>query len=317
MSNKAKQRFVDLSVGEVSLVDSPANQQEFVVVKRLNQEEGDMADVNTEVKKAEGVTEPVAKDSNQAAPEKVQVEVAKATNAAVEKAMAQVTELVESIAKATGTAPEPSEASGEANQADVEKGKMPDMRGMYKGQLEKAGVKGEALEKAMADFDKKMPPFMKPEKKGVQKDTDGAGEAQVADDAEASVQKMLEVLAVGVQKAKAFTPKREAALKAAIETLSGLMKELAMQDIPVGGSPSTSVPSGASFGASDVVELTKSLTELKDILKAKLDEVHEVTKSLGERLQTIEKTRNPSTSLEGEGGTDTQETKKSFWANVL
>jgi len=269
----------------------------------------------------------VAKDSG-TAPEKVQVEVAKATTEAVEKAMAQVTELVENIAKATGanaSGDGDGDASDGETQTNVEKGKMPDMRGMFKSQLESAGIKGEALEKALADFDKKMPGQFKPGAsaqpplKKTQKNADG-GEGEggdEGDDGEATVQKMLEVLAVGVQKAKAFTPKREAALKQAIETLSGLMKELSMQEIPVGGNPKSSVPAGTKFGGSGVVELTKSLTELKDILKAKLDEVQEVTKGLGERLESIEKTRNPSTSLEGEGGTDTQETKKSFWAGVL
>jgi hypothetical protein len=95
------------------------------------------------------------------------------------------------------------------------------------------------------------------------------------------------------------------------------MKELSMQEIPVGGNPKTNVPQGTQFGSSGVIALTKSLEELKDVLKTKLDEVQEVTKGLGDRLETIEKTRNPSTSVEGEGGTDTQETQKSFWSGIL
>lgn len=90
-----------------------------------------------------------------------------------------------------------------------------------------------------------------------------------------------------------------------------------MQEIPVGGNPKTNVPQGTQFGSSGVIALTKSLEELKDVLKTKLDEVQEVTKGLGDRLETIEKTRNPSTSVEGEGGTDTQETQKSFWSGIL
>src|SRR5690554_2338418 len=93
MPRQATQRFLDLAVGEVSLVDSPANEQVFNVVKSLNQEDGDMADAaNTEVTKGN-----TGGDSNV---ETVSVEVAKATNEAVEKAMAQVTQLVENIAKA-------------------------------------------------------------------------------------------------------------------------------------------------------------------------------------------------------------------------
>lgn len=319
MGNEAKQRFLELDVGEISLVDSPANEQEFIVVKRLTKEDGDMAE-NTEVKKSDaGVSEPLA---NNSAPEKVQVEVEKATNDAVEKAMAQVTELVDNIAKAanahTHAVSKNDEGTSDDNNpdTDVEKGKKPDMRGMYKAQLEKAGVKGESLEKAMTEFDKALGGFKpgKDTQPPVKKNNDDADGIEGAD---VETQKALVALEKAIQKAKAFTPKREAALKAAIETLTGLMKELMPKDIPQNTSPATTVPESPKYGESSVVDLTKMMGELKEVLTSKLSEVQDVTKGLTERLETIEKTRNPSTSVEGEGGTDTNEVKKSFWANVL
>jgi len=39
MTNKTKRRFVALAVDELSLVDTPANEKEFAVVKRLQTEE--------------------------------------------------------------------------------------------------------------------------------------------------------------------------------------------------------------------------------------------------------------------------------------
>lgn len=322
MANEAKQRFLDLDVGEISLVDSPANEQEFIVVKRLTKEDGDMAE-NTEIMKNDaGVSEPLA---NNSAPEKVQVEVEKATNEAVEKAMAQVTTLVENIAKAAEAEKQDVNKSGDETStdtnpdSDVEKGKKPDMRGMYKAQLEKAGVKGESLEKAMNEFDKKLGGFKpgKDTQPPIKKSDDADVEKSNTDDAEEETQKALVALEKAIQKAKTFTPKREAALKAAIETLTGLMKELMPKDIPQNTSPATTVPESPKYGESSVVDLTKMMGELKEVLTGKLSEVQDVAKGLTERLETIEKTRNPSTSVEDEGGTDTNEVKKSFWANVL
>ena len=90
-----------------------------------------------------------------------------------------------------------------------------------------------------------------------------------------------------------------------------------MQEIPTGSSPKTTTPAGTKFGPSAVISLTKSIDELKEILTTKVSEVQEVAKGLGERVEAIEKVRNPSQSVEDDGGTDTKETKKSLWAGVL
>jgi len=308
-----KQRFVDLKVGEVSLVDSPANEQEFIVVKRLNQEDGDMADEIQDVTKGQPDGEQVSNEPAAKGAEQVNVEVA--STEAVEKAMAQVTQLVESIAKAAN-ASEPSEVDTEkadAEKMDAEKGDWPKMRKQFESELKACGVKGGAMTKAMERFDKAFMPFKpgggaKPPLKKAEKSMD--------DTADESVQKILEVLSMGVQKAKAFTPKREEALKAAVETLQDLLKELSMQSIPQGESPKTTVPTGHVYGPATTMALTKSIEGLKEILTTKLDEVQTVAKSLGARVEVIEKTAGPSKSLEGDGGTDTN-VKKSFWSGVL
>lgn len=305
-----KQRFVDLSVGEVSLVDSPANEQEFIVVKRLNQEDGDMADENREVTKGQPDGENISDEPVTKGAEQVPVEVA--STEAVEKAMAQVTQLVESIAKAVN-ASEPAETSAEVDteKADTEKGGWPKMRKQFEAELKSAGIEGDAATKAMARFDKAFMPFKpggatKPPLKKAEKSVD----------TDETVQKMLEVLGMSVQKAKAFTPKREEALKAAVETLQELMKELTMQSIPTGGSPSTTVPTSPMYGPATTMALTKSIEGLQEILTAKLDEVQSVAKGLTERVEAIEKVATPSKSVEGDGGTDTK-TQKSFWSGVL
>lgn len=293
------------------MVDSPANEQEFIVVKRLNQEDGDMADENQEVTKGQ----PDGENSNETTVAKgaEQVPVEVAGSEAVEKAMAQVTQLVESIAKAAN-APKPTETVevDAEKAADAEKGR-PDMRKQFQSELKAAGVEGDAMTKAMERYDKAFKPFQpgasaKPPFKKAEKSLEG--------EMDEGVQKMLEVLSMGVQKAKAFTPKREEALKAAVETLQELMKELSMQKIPTGGSPSTTVPTNPMYGPATTMALTKSIEGLKEILTTKLDEVQGVAKGLTERVETIEKTAAPSKSVEGDGGTDTT-TQKSFWSGVL
>lgn len=313
------------------MVDSPANELEFNVIKRLNQEDGDMSVENTEVNKA-------GDDPN--AIQTVPVEITKAAGEAVEKAMAQVTTLVEEIAKAASAAA-PAAATDTAADADggtetdVEKAdELSKLRKLF----ERNGVKkGPDLEKAMADAVKQFPGQFKPgaatkpplKKKGeasTQKNVEGGeggegGEGtetatqkntEAAPEDDVQVMKALEALGTAVEKAKAFTPKRQADLQKAIDVLNDLMKQLTMQQIPTGASPPTTTPSGASFGASGTIALTKKLGELGEVLGQFAD----VQKSINERVDTIEKTRQPSTSVEVDGGTETK-TEKSLWSGVL
>lgn len=285
MGNKAKQRFVELDVNEVSLVDNGANEQEFVVIKNLTTEEvGEMADDN--VKKNQGEEDTQSGTS----PERVPVEVEKGNNEAVEAAMAQVTEMIGNISKAV-------EAASSTGEKSVEKsdGGESEEKPTEKSESEEKSADGEAEAE-------------------VQKDDNAEAGAGV--DEEADVEKMLGVLAVAVEKAKRFTPKREKAFKAALEALTTLAKELGMTEIPTGASPPVSTPKGAMYGASSV-PIAKALEDLASKIETAISGVQETTKSLGERVEQIEKARMPSQSVEDEGGTDTQETKKSFWSGVL
>lgn len=284
MANEAKQRFVELEVGEVSIVDSPANEKEFAVIKNLNEEVGDMADDN--VKK--NMDEASEGESQQDTPEKVSVEVDKATDAAVAKAMEQVTEMIGTISKAVGAA--------------TEKGGEPETK--PKGVEKSEKQDGEKSTKEAGDAE-------------VQKDVENADGQETSDDtSEDSVEKTLTALAQAVEKAKRFTPKREAALKAALAQLTTLAKELGVTEIPVGASPPVSTPKGAMFGASST-GVSKALEELTTKLNEALAGVQETTKGLTERVEKMEGTRMPSKSVDDEGGTDTQKTEKSFWAGVL
>ncbi|MGW8177934.1 MAG: hypothetical protein ACWGQW_03955, partial [bacterium] len=153
MPNEAKQRFLDLSVGEISLVDTPAIEREILVMKRLEEDSmGNEATV-TETQNDNGGAEVVA------------VDVEATTDAAVNKALSDVASMVENIAKAAGVnlaTPNPAPPAAEATPAaeDVDTEKATDKRrGMYKAQLVKAGITGDAMTKAMAEYDKAFPPF--------------------------------------------------------------------------------------------------------------------------------------------------------------
>jgi hypothetical protein len=314
LPNQPKQRFLALNVNEISVVDTPANEVEFLVMKRL--EESSMETTDATVTETE---------KNTPTPELVEVEAATASenDAAVNKALEQVASMVENIAKAsgvkiggegeTGETGDPGEAEptttttkaegeGETEPAEEDAAKAKktfDPRAMFGKQLKAAGVTGDAFTKAMANFDKAFKPFQPgaSTQPPVQKDATGGEETPDAEEQ-------------AIQKAKRFTPAREAQFKSALETLTKLLSD--MQQIPTGGSPSTTTPSGTSFGASGVATLTKAIETLTETVTKS----NEDSAKLAERVEAIEKARNPSQSLEADGETDTP-TKKSFWAGVL
>lgn len=272
MPNTPKRRFLDLSVEEVSIVDSPANEQMFVVIKNLNEEVNSMPGTKEVEKNAADV---VKSDENQE-PTKVAVEANPATDEAVAKAMAQVTNLIENISK----------SFNQETVKDVET-KSSDSKSDVSKNEEKPGESEEAETK-----------------KNEESASDFADEDST-----------LAMLSSAIEKAKGFTPKRQAAFKAAVQALNNLAKELGMQEIPVGSFPATSTPSGTMFGASSI---TKSLEEYTGTITKALGDLAEVTKGLNARIEKVEKMSVPSKSVENEGGTDSNVTKsESIWKGVI
>jgi len=310
MAHKKQREFIKLTVDELSLVDSPAIEEEFIVTKRL--EESDMADNKagntqaSETASTEDTQSDVAK-SEAGAVESVPVEVAKADNEAVEKAMEQVTKNVEEIVKSAKDAI----ADAGASEEGVEKGKMP--KDVFKAELEKAGIKGDELKKALEKFDKAM--GGKDKVKKATEDSEPEVETEKSKQSEADegevAMKTLGVLEDAIQKAKTFTPKRQAKLQKVLDELKSVLDE-------VSGSTSTTKKEDDSVSKlAGIEEVTKKLDELKEAISKQNETSEKTVKELTDRVETIEKTRNPSTSVEDDGGTDTQETKKGFWSGVL
>jgi hypothetical protein len=100
VANDARREFVDLDVEEVSIVDKAANEEEFVVIKSLNQEESDMAEEKEKVIKTEDANAESSADGQTQVDDKaesVPVEVAKSNDEAIAQAAQKVVDLVSSI----------------------------------------------------------------------------------------------------------------------------------------------------------------------------------------------------------------------------
>lgn len=330
---------------EVSTVDSPANEREFLILK--NMEDSNMGDSATET---QGTPAEAGSDA-----QRVTLDVPAADGEAVAKAMEHVSSIVDSIAdlaKSAATAPvaaddddgdEPddsADAGDETEEAGTEKGKMPPgagggagkfPRGLFKQMLQKAGIQDAGALKLLLDglskqFESRPPAGGQPPLKGGMKPgmktgmKPGMKTAKAADEPEATPV-TLEML----QKAAVFTPERVAALQSAFETL-----KMVIEAISPGQSPATRTPSTTQFGASGVRELAnpimiptvkneggdepEGIIQLAQTLKS----IGDTLQILDGRVQAIEKARPPSNSVEGDGGTDsTQQTQKSLWAGVL
>jgi hypothetical protein len=293
----------------VSLVDKPANEVQFLVTKNL--EDSDMAEPNvaTNAALAGGA-------------ERVTVEKTAGEND-VTAALQHVGAIVADIAKMAGIAmPAAAAPAAGADEAEaIEKAKKGQKYTTMADMMKAAGLEGEALTAALekakkAGFDpnQKFPTAQPP----VTKADEGAATPALTSE------NVMDVVASAVSKAKQFTPDRIEKLKAAQEIL-----KLLIDSVEQGTNPGVSTPSGTSFGASGVKDLTKpsetpTIKSADPEVVAALTNITTVLKALTDKVATIEaetasikKARPSSESLEGEGGTETKTQKSSMWGGVL
>jgi len=316
MPKQAKRRFVGLSTEEVSLVDAPANEVEFLIVK--NQEDPSMG---ATAEKKEAVRVPLeveGEDSVTKALEHV--------NGIVDKIAGLVSTKKETKAPSDGGGDEPKPEEGGGDESETEEGdtevETQVEKTSLKALLTKAGMDATQMKTAMAKlkaagFDPeqgfpnaKKP--LKPEKKVAKADEDEVAEPLT-----------MASLASAVQKAAAFTPQRIKALQSAQEIL-----KLVLEAVTPGTSPDSTVAPVSSHGnQSAVTELTnpKKKPTVTGTLKAGDgdDAVVSTLKALAgavdklvDRVEAIEKARPASNSLGGDV-TDTATKKSSMWSGVL
>jgi hypothetical protein len=325
-----------LDVDETSLVDSPANESEFLVLK--NTEDSEMG--------AEAAAKTESTETTEA--ERIQVEVPEGGEQ-VAKALEHVNAIVDNVAKmAAGNgnseenkpdtdpapAPEGGDEDGDAEPTDeeVQKANEAAARKAAKAAFAKAGLKGEDLDKAVntlmekAGFGKLPFPGAKPFGKGGKtKKTEKSATEQHAEDWNGETSLTMDGLAEAVNKAKAFTPARIAKLAEAMEIL-----KLVIESVQPNMSPKTRPSGSTQFGASGISDLSAgakkpvvkseedAITEgFKEVAKA-IESIGGSVGKLNERIESIEKARAPSNSVEEDGGTDTKTAKSDgLWSGVL
>lgn len=257
---------------------------------------------------------------------KVAVDVAAAENAAVDAAMAKVTNIVDGIAKAAGVTTEPAapapdakgdgdgEDDGDDTTEEVLKAADASAKSAFKAQLEKQGVKGKKLEAAM---DKRFPV-----KKSVDDDDIQPVVAPTVDD-------MVAATLDTIQKAKGMTPARIKKLNEAIETLVKLQMEvIGTGSVPMSKVPQVSQHSNPNTtraaltgdGNVDVSKLLEAHQELTAAVAKRDTKVAEALEEVTKRLDGIEGARPAPKADEGDvtdGKTDVAKSNGVSWGGLL
>lgn len=311
MPSVPKRRFLKLKTGEVSLVDSPANEVEFLVTKNL--EENVMGEQHGSGAEAERVEVEAGSGESDVA------EVMKHVNAIVTN-IATIAKAAAPAAPAVASAPAITAALGATEAADDDEDET--VEKSIAAALKAAGIEptDEQMKKMKAagfDPSQKFPTAKKPAEKTTKAKAEPTAAAAVEETA-----LTIEGLSELIQKAKKMTPTRVAQLKSAVEALKGLLEEI--DTVPQGTNPGVSPSGGQQFGASGIKVLTeKAAGEPSELMKAVL-ELSNVVKSLAEgqkvvteKVEAIEKARPASASLEAQGGTDTKVAKSALWSGIL
>ena len=303
---KPTQELLELDVGEISLVDVPANEQKFHVIKR--HEEPTMADEPT-------TTEPTT-TSDPAAPQ-----AASATPAAdggtpevIAKTFADLQSDYAELEKAYAEV-EKVDAGKAANLLNQMMGLMGQMRSALKAGFGKppppGGVTGGTSEKT-------------------QKAADDA-----ADDAATIEPPLFSVDAQGgvhfsgeqISKGRIFTQSRTATVKNTMTQLAMLLKEVdptglvelldkLKADLPKDPGFSSAVrPTATGPGLTPPRTNLRKDADGNDIDPE--DEVMKMLKNLGARIEKFEKERNPSQSVEDDGDTADVTKQAGMWNGVL
>ena len=316
MPKKPIRRFLKLDTNEVSLVDVPANEVSFLVTKNQELENEDMS----------------AQAGNQNTDEsRVELQV-DGGDSAVEKAIQHMNSIVENIVK-VATEKNQGEKEGSEDSQSVDSGDTQDVsKATVKTILSALGMKGDDMKKACdklkaAGFnpDQKFPSAQPPVKKDASGEDSDEGEADtkksdtdpIVEDQPLTMQGLVDA----VSKAAAFTPGRIKQLQDAQDILKLVLEAVAPNATPktkVPGVESHSNPSAVSDLSQPkkkpVMKSADGNNELVSTLKSLADGVN----NLKERVESIEKTRKASNSVEEDGDTDTNTQKnQGLWNGLL
>lgn len=318
MPTEAERVFVSLTVGEISLVDLPANEKEIIIAK--SKEKPDMASEAVAT-----TTELEAETNEDVTAEVIPIEVeAEASDAVVDALKA----LVGNVAALAVTKAKGGKAAGKGGKAADDK---PAFLKSLEEKFKAKGLKGKAftaaMEAAKAAFGASGLAADQPTTKAAE--TESTDEPIAAADVDETVIRTLEA----ISKAKAFTPTRIAKLIALTANLNDLLTDLGIDKASFGASgivatATSATPSPAlmdmssSGGAGKPANTIAKSADAEEILKVLTAALEPITKSvtdLGGRIETIEKTRNPSTQPGNEETETAAVTKKTtgLWQGIL
>lgn len=303
-SKQGPRRIVDLKVDEVSSVDSPAIRREFLIVKRLDSER--MGAFETE----ELMAEP--EEIKKAELDEVESWVTKALEDShfefIDLKKAEHGGLPPDLMKALRlTVPwmrkMAAQAEGETRMAIIRTAAFLSkvMGGRYPSpkakDAEKAGHPGEQP---------------KPKTKALSLDDSQNGVA------------LLELTETGelriTTKGRSFTPKRTAALADGTSKLLELLRDTDQEAFKklVASITEKELPRDPKLTPGVAAVGTRKSDDGSPEGEAGMDKVMKALESLGTRLESIEKARSPSKSVDPDGGSDNSSSvKKSLWSGVL
>lgn len=330
----AKREFLSVDVGEISLVDEPANESPIAVMKRKEQDDMStpaQAQSNMPAQSPGESTAPVAKAES---PESIEMEADDATS----EVLKALQDIGDRITEAVTKAQSPSDEDDDVEKAGKGDKKMPPF--MAKAEEEKQ-KKAAALRKQLesaglskADIDKAVKAAFGDSGLGLGNDK-GAKVSKGLDEDVAF--DALDQLQEAIAKAKKFTPKRVKELQDAVSKLNALLGEVTTEHpdkaafgpsgVPPQGTVPTSAPpmmdtTGAGQPGTPANTITKSVGDADAVAEAvakALAPLADVITGLKERVESIEKARVPSTA-QPEGETETNEPvnkSKSIWSGVL
>lgn len=326
-----KRRFVGLAVGEVSLVDSPANEVDFLVKKALEDEMAGKTGGAEAVEISAGEGEHVAKALEHVANIVSTVKSSMGiTDGVVEKADIDSGDAETEKAKKGATLGAMVKAMGFTKKED------------YDAQMAKL-TKQFGLD-ANAKFQNMQPPVAKAKKPppAASNDTDDDDDADDEDEdddneppapkakakksepAASPIDTLMSAISKAttefrVEKAKTMTKARVASLKAMQETLKLLIAE-----VEEATQPAVTMPAGdgTTFNSSGIKDLESPMEQpviksMEDLAAVVAKAVTAATAPLKAEIEAIKKAKPASSSLEGEGGTVVNTKKSSLWGGLL
>lgn len=275
--NETKQRFLTLSVGEVSLVDHPANQEEWLVIKRLGGNQMLEETTNPEI------TQPPEIAEDEKADQVVEKAVEAKDETVKEETVETKTEKVEESVKAE-------------KEVETEKALSP-----------------ENAVKILTQFWNSLKPYFAggnfPEPKKTTKSL------LAIQDGELVINTNLVKEIQDVEKGhKMFTSTRVDKISEAVKVMIGLLKDVAPDSIE---KLNEAIAATATKDNSTVKKTEGEPEQKVDLVAQVTEAVQKGLEPIDARLKTLESSKTPPKSVDGDQTATVKKSQNSIWAGLF